>query len=82
MERVFLITAAELMNSLLDGDESLAYLKDAPPALPCVGEIRRRGNRAYYLKSLIFHPWIATRWDTVLCKFDMEAPAAKICFEH
>ena len=69
MERVFMFTATDLLNSLIDGDESIAYLSEAPAILPCMAESRQRGHRGYYLKSLIFHPWIATRWDTVLCKF-------------
>ncbi|KAL3909355.1 MAG: hypothetical protein SGILL_008119, partial [Bacillariaceae sp.] len=42
------------------------HFRSAPPAPKCLSAHRAQGHPSYYLKTLIFHPNIADRWDTVM----------------
>jgi hypothetical protein len=47
---------------------SIAHLRNTPPAGWCMPPKRMSGHRGYFLKTLIYHPIMAERWDTVLCE--------------
>jgi hypothetical protein len=47
---------------------SIADLRNTPPAGWCMPPKRMSGHRGYFLKTLIYHPIMAERWDIVLCE--------------
>jgi len=61
---VIIFTAEELWDSLLTKENE--HLRDYPAPPDCVDEHRTRGHSAYYMKSLMYHPRIVDRWETVL----------------
>ena len=73
MANIFLWTSEELFNSLkLSEGEGNAFLRETPPFSSCVAKNQtdakimvERKTRAYYLKSLMFHP-IVINWKRVL----------------
>ena len=71
-DRIILLEASELFDSLLlehNATTMLDYLREPPTPLSCLPGNRLRGRKGYYLKTLVFHPWIARQWDKILCKF-------------
>jgi hypothetical protein len=65
--RVHVYTVKDLFDSLLTSPDT-AHLRETPSGASCLPPKRERGHRGYFLKTLIYHPKIANRWDTVLCE--------------
>jgi len=64
LKNVFFWTAQELLDDLqLDNEKK--YLKETPPMASCGKEYSKVKHRAYYLKSLMFHP-VLVKWKRVL----------------
>jgi hypothetical protein len=65
-DRVTIFKVQDMMDAILIDRTDDAYLHNAPPAPSCKAEHRAIRQTAYYRKSLIYHPFIAERWDMVL----------------
>mmetsp|Transcript_1261 Transcript_1261/g.2769 ORF Transcript_1261/g.2769 Transcript_1261/m.2769 type:complete len:592 (-) Transcript_1261:127-1902(-) len=67
---IFVYTVEELYSILFDQNEStkhLGYLKEPPAPSPgCIKKQRTDSYKGYYLKTLMFHPIFADKWDKVL----------------
>jgi hypothetical protein len=61
---IYIWSTDELFDAL-QLDEKTQYLKDCPPLAECLKDYPKRKHKAFYLKSLMFHP-IFTKWNTVL----------------
>ena len=71
LDRIHILSTHDLFDTLLGSSEiqtPYSYLRETPPAGECLPPKRKRGHRGYFLKTLIYHPTIAQRWDVVLCK--------------
>jgi hypothetical protein len=79
-DRLFLMEASELLDDFLGQDSDYQRLRDPPESMSCVAEHRNRGRRGYYLKTLVFHPRIASRWDSVLCMLLLSRQVIVCCF--
>ena len=70
-DKFFVFSSDDLFHSLLQNPK-ISFLKQTPPKAPCLPPKRNRGHRGYYLKTLIYHPTIAEKWDIVLCTYPCE----------
>jgi hypothetical protein len=68
LDNITFYKTTDLWDSLVGShnESAVSYLRDAPPAPQCSSDHRKRGHPAYYLKTLIYHPAIADKWDYVL----------------
>jgi hypothetical protein len=70
LDNITFYKTTDLWDSLVGGNNeslvSYGYLRDAPPVPQCLSDHRKRGHPAYYLKTLIYHPAIVDKWDSVL----------------
>ena len=76
LNNIHIFSTQELFDSLLSSQSndqqypnSLSYLRETPPVGECSPPKRKLKHRGYYLKTLIYHPLIAEKWDIVLCKY-------------
>ena len=75
MDNIHIFSTQDLFDSLLSSSSAarqntnrLSYLRETPPVGECSPPKRKQKHRGYYLKTLIYHPLIAEKWDIALCK--------------
>ena len=81
LDRIHIFSTQYLFDTLFSTSEvqqHYSYLQETPPVGECASRKRKRGHRGYFLKTLIYHPIIAQRWDVVLCKLIKRIPTGLI----